>query len=134
MKQLLTILTLLVFSIFLTSCKSVNSDSSMKQHTGEIKVAGELKLDKEGAVELIGKGFAPSQKLVILFTTEDGVQSDIGYALKPEPIADTSGALKTEWSYGRFVKKKLVKEGRYTLTVADEDFNELASTGVVFVK
>lgn len=106
----------------------------MQQPAGEIKVIGELKLDNKGVVELLGKGCGPSQKLMVLFTTEDGVQSDIGYALKPETVADSNGVLKAEWSYGRFVKKKLVKEGSYALTVTNEDFNELASTEVVFVK
>ncbi len=134
MKQLLTIFTLLSFSVFFTSCNSANTGGSMEQSAAEIKVAGELKLDAKGVIELTGGGFAPSQKLVVLFITADGVESDIGYALEPEPVADGSGVLKTQWSYGRFVKKKLVEEGSYTLTVTDEDFNELASTEILFVK
>ncbi len=134
MKHVFTILTLLAFSLFLASCNSVNTGGLMKPTAATIQVAGQLKLDAKGVIELTGNGFAPSQKLVVLFITEDGVESDIGYALEPEPVADDSGALKTEWSYGRFVKKKLVKEGSYTLTVTDEDFNQLATTEIVFVK
>lgn len=45
--------------------------------------------------------------------TTDGVQSDIGYAVTPAPVADAKGNWTTTWSYGRFVKKKLVAEGDY---------------------
>lgn len=106
----------------------------MNQIKAEITIAGPVKLDKKGVVEVNGKGFAPNSKIVVLFTTIDGVQSDIGYALKPEPVADAAGTWKTEWSYGRFVKKKLVANGRYNISVVDEDFNEIVSTSIDFVK
>ncbi len=134
MKRLITLLAILTLGISVVACKNVETSSAMKQGTAEIIVAGPVKLENKGVVEVSGKGFNANSKIMVLFTTVDGVESDIGYALKPEPIADASGSWKTEWSYGRFVKKQLVTEGTYSMSVVDEDFNELAKTSVMFVK
>ena len=99
-----------------------------------ITAGGPAKLDKKGTLELSGSGFAPNSEIVLVFATDDGVQSDIGYALKPAPAADAGGNWKTTWSYGRFVKKKLVKAGDYTLVATDADFNPVAKAKIQFVK
>ena len=134
MKRFITYLAILILGALVFGCKNVDSGSSMKQSKAEVAIASPVKLDNKGVVEVSGKGFSPNSKVVVLFTTVDGVQSDIGYALKPEPMSDAAGNWKSEWSYGRFVKKKLVTEEKYTISVVDEDFNELTSATIDFVK
>ena len=93
-----------------------------------------VKLDKKGAAQITGNGFIPGSEVILLFVTDDGVQSDIGYALEPAPRADNDGSWITTWSYGRFVKKKMVKEGKYLISAVDEDFNVLCEASIEFVK
>lgn len=100
----------------------------------ELKVPASTALDKKGMLEISGSGFKANEPVLLLFTTADGVTSEIGYALKPEPVADTKGNWSTQWSYGRFVKKKLVAAGDFTLSATDDDFNELAATKIKFQK
>lgn len=134
MKRCLTYLTILTISILVSACKNVETSSPMKETTAEISIASPVTLDDKGIVTVSGKGFEPGSEIMVLFTTVDGVQSDIGYALTPVPVADAAGTWQAEWAYGRFVKKKLVEQGSYTMSVVDEDFNELASARVDFVQ
>ena len=105
---------------------------SIKTPTPQITAVGLLELDKKGEIELFGQGFAPHSEITLLLITTDGVQSDIGYAVTPAPVADATGNWTTTWSYGRFVKKKLVAEGDYSLIATDEDFTPLAQGTVTF--
>jgi hypothetical protein len=93
-----------------------------------------VKMDKKATVSIVGSGFTPGQELALLITDANGVHSDIGDALKPEPKANESGAWYTTWSCGRFISKKLVKEGAYAITVTDTDYNPLAHAPVAFYK
>ena len=99
--------------------------------TPAVKMAGK----KTAPVVIMGTGFKPKQEIRILFSTQDGLQSDIGYALKPEPKPNKSGTWGTSWSAGRYVRRKLIKPkgGAYTITAADSDYNPLASTVVTFI-
>jgi len=94
----------------------------------------EVKLSKKAVVEFNGKGFKAGQEVSILFIGDDGVRSDIGYALKAKPVADAKGNWKTTWKCGRFVKKKLIKEGTYSFEITDKEYKALAKTKVNFVK
>jgi hypothetical protein len=100
----------------------------------QVTVPDAVALNKEGTIEISGAGFAPNESVYVLFSTSDGVTSDIGYALDPEPVADADGNWVTTWSYGRFVAKGLVAAGAFDLMVTDEDFNELASVKVDFAE
>ena len=91
-----------------------------------------VKMDKKATITIMGTGFTPGQEVSLLFTDVNGVQSDIGYALKPQPTANKLGAWVTTWSCGRYISKKLIKEGAYTIMVADSDYNILAHTPVAF--
>jgi hypothetical protein len=93
-----------------------------------------VKMSSKVKITIVGTGFKPGQEVSLLFTTMDGVQADIGYALKPKPVANKVGAWATTWSAGRYVKRKLVKEGAYTITVTDSDYNVLAHAPVAFYK
>ena len=93
-----------------------------------------VKMDKKAEITIVGTGFQPGQEVSLLFTDVDGIQSDIGYALKPQPKANKIGAWVTTWSCGRYISKKLIKEGAYAITVADGDYNILAHTPVAFYK
>ena len=90
------------------------------------------KLDSKAKVTIVGTGFKPGQEVSLLFTSADGVQADIGYALKPAPKANKIGSWVTTWSCGRFIKKKLIKKGAYTITVTDSDYNVITHAPVAF--
>ena len=91
-----------------------------------------VKLDSKAKVTIVGNGFEPGQEVSLLFTSADGVQADIGYALKPAPKANKIGAWVTTWSCGRFVKKKLITKGAYKITVTDSDYNAIDHAPVAF--
>jgi hypothetical protein len=93
-----------------------------------------VKMDKKATITIMGTGFKPGQAVSLLFIDVNGVQSDIGYALKPQPKANKIGAWVTTWSCGRYISKKLIKEGAYAITVADSEYNILAHTPVAFYK
>jgi hypothetical protein len=96
--------------------------------------APNVKMGSKAKITIVGTGFKPGQEVSLLFTTMDGVQADIGYALKPKPVANKLGAWATTWSCGRYIKKKLIKEGAYAITVADSEYNILAHAPVAFYK
>jgi len=98
-----------------------------------ILVTPEVDLAKDTKVKLKGTGFKPGDAVMILFTDPDGVPLDIGWALKPEPKADANGEWATTWNAKRYMEKKLIKEGEYTIAVTDADYNELDSETVKFV-
>ena len=83
-------------------------------------------------IVIMGTGFRPAQEIRLLFTTVDGQQSDIGYALKPEPKPDKTGSWFTTWDASSFVKEKLVTGGAYKLCVADGDYRIITHTPVFF--
>ena len=93
-----------------------------------------VKMSKKAELSIVGTGFKPGQEVSLLITTMDGLQSDIGYALKPTPVANKIGAWVTTWSCGRYIDRKLVKEGAYTIVVTDSEYNLLAHAPVAFYK
>ena len=133
MKKTMSIVTAVIF-LFI-GCSSMGTGKGqgggMKP---SVEMTGPVKLDKKAETMIKGKGFKPGQELYVVFTDKNGIESDIGYALKPEPKADGAGNWTTTWSCGRFVARKLVKAGEFKLTVTDTDYNPLASTMVEFIK
>ena len=91
-----------------------------------------IEVGKTVAVDIIGTGFAPDQEVRILYTDADGMQTDIGYALSPQPQANKSGAFFTTWNGTEFIKAKLVRPGAFTLTATTSEFKPLAETNVFF--
>ena len=137
MKKLLYALTTVVIMIGLVGLSpSLVMDTATAQATSPgPKVAmgtPMVKMDKKAQAVIMGTGFQPGQEVSVLFTDVDGVQADIGYALKPEPKANKIGAWVTTWSCGRYVAKKLIKEGAYVITVTDSDYNVIDITPVSF--
>jgi hypothetical protein len=141
---------MVVFLIFgligFTGCaKKTEKSAAMKETSGAMKMKGlgpvvsmgtplvMMAGKKTKPVVIIGTGFKPKEEIRVLFTTQDGLQSDIGYALKPEPKPNQSGTWGTSWGAGRYVARKLIKGGVYTITAADSDYNPIASTVVTFV-
>lgn len=125
MKSILTA-GVLACSLLVSACVTTSNVAP------SVTTQGTLALDKKGTVELSGTGFAPNAEVTLLFTTKDGVESDIGYAVDPAPVADENGNWKTTWSYGRFVKKKLVDAGDYQLVATDADFTPLSQSTITF--
>ena len=91
-----------------------------------------VKMDGKATVTIVGTGFKPGQEVSLLFATADGVQTDIGYSLKPAPKANKIGSWVTTWSCGRFIKKKLITKGAYAITVTDSDYNVITHAPVAF--
>jgi hypothetical protein len=126
----LTVMMVLVFGGF---SFLYSHGSAAGQAAPTVELSGPVKMSKKASVPIQGKGFKPGQAVGIILTDKDGIQTDIGYALKPEPKADEFGNWSTIWKCGDF--GKLVKpDTAYTLTVTDMDYNPLASTTVSFVK
>ena len=87
-----------------------------------------VELSNDATVTIMGSGYEPGQEVVLIITSLDGVKADIGYALDPAPVANEVGAWATVWTAaGRYVKKKVVKEAIYSITVTDADYNTLAT-------
>jgi len=94
-----------------------------------------VKMEKGSKVFILGSGFAPNQELKILHTDPKGVTADIGSESKPKSVtADSSGNWTSVWNPGRFISKKLIKEGVTTLKVVDDDYNLLAHVSVYLYK
>ena len=93
-----------------------------------------VKADKKASVVIMGSGFKPGEELAVLVTDENGLQTDIGYALKPVPKADATGTWATTWNAGRFVSKKIIGAGPCKITVTDADYNPIAHSVVFFQK
>ena len=93
----------------------------------------EVDMAKETKVKLKGAGFKPGDSVMILFYDENGVPLDVGWALKPEPKADANGDWETTWNAKRYMQKKMIKAGEYTLAVTDADYNQIDSQKVKFV-
>lgn len=134
MKRYLLTGLVLIFALTQFGCSSSGDGIAGQDLKPVISVPGSLKLDKKGKVGISGKGFPSGSEVMLLFTTNDGVQADIGYALEPAPVVSKDGDWNTEWSYGRFVAKKLVNEGSFELAAVDEDFNPLCTLSIQFVK
>ena len=118
-----------------TEKSMAKEEAAMQKGMGPIVVMGTpvVKMNKKSSAVIMGTGFKPKEEIRILLTTQDGLQSDIGYALKPEPKPDASGTWGTTWSAGRYVDRKLVKAGAHIITAADADYNPIASTVVTFI-
>ena len=103
---------------------------------GPVVTAGTpvVKMAKKAPIIIMGTGFKPGDQVNILFIDNDGLQSDVGYALEPEPKADKSGSWITTFDAGEYVSKKLVnpKGGAYKIIAADAEYNPVAQTVVFF--
>ena len=131
MKKLFMSSIALFFIIGITSvCFSADLGPVVSMGTPLVKMAGK----KTAGVVIMGTGFKPGQEINILFVSPDGLQSDIGYALKPKPKPDKAGSWTTTWSAGRYVARKLVnpKGGAYKIVVSDAEYNPIAHTAVFF--
>ncbi len=130
MKKLLVGMIALVLIAGVTGCATIGigGDPAPKL----IVVTPKVELSKKATVDLKGEDFKPDQEVALLFIAVDGVLSDIGFAVEPQPVADKTGTWTTTWNCGRFVSKKLIKAGTYTIKAADVDYNVLAEATVSF--
>lgn len=87
---------------------------------------------KESDVKLKGTGFTPDQEIMVLIVDVNGIRTDVGWALDPQPKADANGMWETTWDAKRFADRKLIKEGEYTITVSDADYNDIDSKMIKF--
>ena len=133
MKKTFIGLLTLILIIGLFGCANMTGGKSATA-SGATLAMGTPRVPLDGKAEavIMGKGFQPGQEVFLVITDASGVQSDIEYALKPVPKADAAGAWSTTWSCGRYVKKKLVKEGTFVITAVNTKYEPLASTEVTF--
>ena len=133
MKKTFIGLLTLILIIGLFGCANMTGGKSATA-SGATLAMGTPRVPLDGKAEavIMGKGFQPGQEVFLVITDANGVQSDIEYALKPVPKADAAGAWSTTWSCGRYVKKKLVKEGTFVITAVNTKYEPLASTEVTF--
>ena len=133
MKRMIGVSMVAVFLLAgLLSCAAGTSQESGPKPIAQ--VAEPVKMSKKAKVAINGSGFKPGQEVYVVLTDKNGIESDIGYALKPAPKADGAGNWSTTWSCGRFIARKLVKAGDYKLTVTDMEYNTLTQTTVTFVE
>ena len=139
MKKLLYAVLTIAITVSLVGCASTdNKTDSAKQpsstaQTPTVVVASPMvKLDGKAKISIVGAGFTPGQEISLVFTDVNGVQANIADYLKPEPTPNKSGAWYTTWSCGRYISRKLIKEGAYIITVTDRMYNPLAQTAVAF--
>ncbi|MEW6671908.1 MAG: hypothetical protein AB1427_09390 [Thermodesulfobacteriota bacterium] len=93
-----------------------------------------VKEGKKVDVVIMGSGFKPGEDVSLLIYDDSGLQTDIGYALKPLPKADETGTWATTWNATDFLKKKIIKPGPCKITAADGEYNPVAHTVVFFQK
>lgn len=131
MKKLWVTMATMVLLVGLVGCSTFGSGGS-KPAPQLVVVTPEVALDKKATVDLKGLNFKPDQEVALLFIAVDGVMSDISFAVDPQPVADKTGSWATTWKCGRFVSKKLIKAGTYTIKAADGDYNVLAEATINF--
>lgn len=129
MRRFLAAIVLLAVAVFFTGCAGMGSTKDYK-----VSASGAAKLDKKGSIEIGGTGFEPGTDIVLIFNSADGIKSDLNGSLKPAPVVDATGNWKTVWSYGRMVKKKIIKAGSYEIDVVNDDYETLTSTMVTFAE
>ncbi|MEW6671907.1 MAG: hypothetical protein AB1427_09385 [Thermodesulfobacteriota bacterium] len=134
-------LSLAISLIALTGCATMKAKEADTGDTSKspgvlepvvVAATPNVAMDKKTEVILMGTGFEPGKEIVFLITDVDGVLTDIGSELEPEPKADETGTWSTTWNAGRYISKKLIKKGAYTIQVTDTDYNPLAVTPVNF--
>jgi hypothetical protein len=128
MKKLLVGMAIMVLIVGLVGCATFDAILG-KSAPRLLVVTPEVVLSKKATVDLKGENFTPDQEVALLFISVDGVMSDIGFAVDPQPVADE---WTTTWKCGRFVSKKLIKAGNYTIKAVDVDYNVLAEATVSF--
>jgi len=129
MKKVISSLIALFFVLGITGiCFAVELGAMVTMGTPLVKMS------KKSEVVIMGTGFKPGQEINVLFVSPDGLQSDIGYALKPTPKADKTGSWTTTWAAGRYVDRKLIdpKGGAYKIIVTDSEYNPIAHSTVFF--
>ena len=141
MKRAIGVLVTAVLAVCLIGCSTIGPGKggaqeglAAKRELGRKVVVATpyVKMSKKATVVIMGTGFTPGQEIRLLFTTMDGVLNEIGVHLKPAPVTNKVGAWVTTWSCGRFIRKKLIKEGAYVITVSDSKYNVLGHAPVAF--
>ena len=131
MKKLWVAMATMVLIVGLVGCATFGAGGS-KPAPQLVVVTPEVELSKKATVDLQGVNFTPDQEVALLFIDVNGVTSDIGFAVDPQPVADKTGSWATTWKCGRFVSRKLIKAGTYTIKAADVDYNVLAEATINF--
>jgi hypothetical protein len=90
MKKLLVGMAIMVLIVGLVGCATFDAILG-KSAPRLLVVTPEVVLSKKATVDLKGENFTPDQEVALLFISVDGVMSDIGFAVDPQPVADETG-------------------------------------------
>jgi hypothetical protein len=131
MKQLTQIFLAMVLVLGIIGCATAEKKPDLPG-TLEVLTPVVNMSNKETDVKLKGTGFTPDQEVMILFTDVNGIRTDVGWAVDPQPKADANGMWATTWDAKRFMQRKLIKEGTYTIAVTDAEYNEIDSQTIQF--
>jgi len=97
-----------------------------------ISATSNVKMEKNTKVLIEGSGFRPGQLIILVYTDPNGVLTNIGYALKPTPVADSKGEWSTTWNCWRYIRKKIINEGVSSIIATDDEYNIIAHDSVYF--
>ena len=132
MKKLLYALVTVTITVSLVETVSAQQQVLTAPTPTVVVASPMVKLDSKAKISIVGSGFTPGQEISLVFTDVNGIQANIADYLKPEPTPNKSGAWFTTWSCGRYISRKLIKEGAYIITVTDRMYNPLAQAAVAF--
>jgi len=92
-----------------------------------------VKMEKGAKVFILGSGFAPNQEVAFLFTDVNGSTADLEAYLDPKPVvANNKGQISATWKAGRYISKKLIKQGVTVVRLTDTNYTLLAHVSVYF--
>lgn len=123
----------IIIVFVMVGCSNTIIEKSKSGPSVEV-VTPKVKISSKAEVDIKGKGFKTGEEINILFTGDDGVKADIGYALDPKPNVSGNGEWITSWKCKDFVKKKLIKPGIYIIEISDSEYNIISKTKVQFLK
>ncbi len=139
MKKVIWILTVVILVVGLVIGSSMRigmavPDSASIPSPEATVINPVSKLERNVMFVVIGSGFEPGQEVhFLLLEPTFGTTTDLDWSVDPKPVvANDSGAWIVTWDTDRYVQRKLVVAGVYSILVTDSDFNTLTTTAFAF--
>jgi len=86
-------------------------------------------LRSDTTLVIMGTGFTPGKKILVMFEDKLGVPTAIPFA----PVVDKSGTWGVEWNLERYAGRGIITEGLHQIKASDLDYNVLATAPVGLV-
>ena len=129
---LFLIMGLVVIGLVSGTTLAVAKSSASDPTVSIVAIPSAVALDKKAQIAVMGSGLEPGQEVSLLLITADGVKTDLSGYLASKPVVNKAGAWSTVLKAGRYISKKLIKEGVYAISVTDDNYNSLASVPLGF--